>query len=232
MTKGLIVAAGVAASCVWLAVGLGGTAAGGTESRIEPQVMLDTAGGRQASFVIRLRDRADLTAAYRIKNQDARGRYVYRALRRTAARTQAADPRSAGLAWRLVQVVLGRERDRRKRRQVARRGPGCTPGRGGDRVESQLELAPERGAELRLGPLAAGGRARRQPGARARPLGARLHGAGHRRGRPGHRHPLDARRAQAPLPRLERLDRRPQLQLVGRNSQRRRSLRAEPPGAL
>ena len=37
MTKGLIVAAGVAASCVWLAVGLGGTAAGGTESNIEPQ---------------------------------------------------------------------------------------------------------------------------------------------------------------------------------------------------
>ncbi len=89
MTKGLIVAAGVAASCVWLAVGLGGAAAGGTESRIEPRVLLDTAGGRRrAPFVVRLRSQADLTGAYRIKNEDARGWYVYRALRRTAARTQ------------------------------------------------------------------------------------------------------------------------------------------------
>ena len=37
---------------------------------------------------------------------------------------------------------------------------------------------------------------------------------------------------KAALPRLERLDRRSQLQLVGRNSQRRRILRARPPGAL
>ena len=88
MTKGLSVAAAVAVSCVGVAVGLGGTAAGSTEGGIDPHVLLDTAGGRQASFVIRLKDQADLTGAYRIKNQDARGWYVYRALRREAARTQ------------------------------------------------------------------------------------------------------------------------------------------------
>ncbi len=81
MTKGFIVAAGIAISCVSVAAGLGGTAAGSNESRIEARVLLDTAGGREASFLIRLRDQADLTRAYRMRNQDARGWYVYRALR-------------------------------------------------------------------------------------------------------------------------------------------------------
>jgi subtilisin family serine protease len=50
--------------------------------------LTDTARGRQASFVLRLREQSDLSHAFRIRNQDARGWYVYRTLRRTAARTQ------------------------------------------------------------------------------------------------------------------------------------------------
>ena len=43
----------------------------------------------EASFVIHLEDQADLSAAYAIRDQDARGWYVYRTLREHAARTQA-----------------------------------------------------------------------------------------------------------------------------------------------
>ena len=55
------------------------------------------------------------------------------------------------------------------------------------------------------------------------------HGQGNRDREPGHRHALDAQRAQAALPRLERHDRRPQLQLARRDPPRRRRLRPESP---
>ena len=67
----------------------GGTAASSNQSKIESKVLQDTAGGQEASFVINLKDQADLSAAYEMKNQDARGWYVYRTLKKEAARTQA-----------------------------------------------------------------------------------------------------------------------------------------------
>ena len=81
--------------------------------------MRDTAGGREASFVINLKDQADLSAAYGMKDQDARGWYVYRTLKRSRP-DAGADPAPARVARRLVSGVLGRERDRR-RRATARR---------------------------------------------------------------------------------------------------------------
>ncbi len=75
-------------------------------------------------------------------------------------------------------------------------------------------------------------RAGRRPGPRSRRVGARLHGPGNRGRESGHRHALDAQRAQAALPRVEWEQRRPQLQLVGRDSQRRRLVRSELPGAV
>ena len=60
----------------------------GYTGKIENRVLSDTAGGRETSIVINLRQQADLSAAYGMRNQDAQGWYVYRTLKRTADRTQ------------------------------------------------------------------------------------------------------------------------------------------------
>ena len=58
-------------------------------SKIEPLVLQDTANGRSASFIVLLADQADLSAAYKMKDQDQRGWYVLNTLRDHATRTQA-----------------------------------------------------------------------------------------------------------------------------------------------
>ena len=58
-------------------------------SKIAPEVMAETADGDQASVVILLTDQANLTAAYSMNDQDARGWFVYNTLTQHAARTQA-----------------------------------------------------------------------------------------------------------------------------------------------
>jgi subtilisin family serine protease len=57
-------------------------------SKIASRVMADTAGGDSASVVILLVDQADVSAAYDMKDQDARGWFVYNTLTEHAARTQ------------------------------------------------------------------------------------------------------------------------------------------------
>jgi len=57
-------------------------------NKVAPEVLADTAGGDQASVVIYLADQADVSAAYDMKDQDARGWYVYNTLSEHAARTQ------------------------------------------------------------------------------------------------------------------------------------------------
>ena len=121
---------------------------------------------------------------------------------------------------------MGRERDRRPGRPVARRGSGRAPGCERGRVERWLEVDP--GFDSRSWSLAGHSRAWRRDGPRTGRLGARLHGPGNRDREPGHGHALDAQRAEAALPRLEWHLRRPQLQLVGRDPLRRRLVRAEP----
>jgi subtilisin family serine protease len=60
----------------------------GPASKIAPRVLADTAGGENTSIVILLADQADVSAAYDMKDQDARGWFVYNTLTRHAARTQ------------------------------------------------------------------------------------------------------------------------------------------------
>lgn len=59
------------------------------EGKVSPQVMEDTAGGKTASIVILLADQADVSAAYDIKDHDARGWFVYNTLTDHAKKTQA-----------------------------------------------------------------------------------------------------------------------------------------------
>ena len=60
-----------------------------SESKVSPRVLADTADGKSASVVILLADQADVSAAYAMKDQDARGWFVYNTLTQHAARTQA-----------------------------------------------------------------------------------------------------------------------------------------------
>src|SRR5204862_884647 len=57
-------------------------------AKIAPEVLADTADGKSASVVILLSKQADVSAAYAMKDQDARGWFVYNALTQHAARTQ------------------------------------------------------------------------------------------------------------------------------------------------
>src|SRR5438067_534058 len=58
-------------------------------AKIDPRVVRDTAHGQSTSVVIYLTDQADVSAAYNMKDEDARGWYVYNTLTSHAERTQA-----------------------------------------------------------------------------------------------------------------------------------------------
>jgi subtilisin family serine protease len=64
------------------------TQASGTQGKVSSQVMVATANGESAPFVIYMGAQADLSDAYAITDQDLRGRYVYDKLRQQAERTQ------------------------------------------------------------------------------------------------------------------------------------------------
>jgi serine protease AprX len=82
------------AICIGL-LGTGGQASAGVplvfggSGKVERAVLDDTANGKSASFMVLLAVQADTGAAYGIKDQDARGWYVYNTLQATAGRTQA-----------------------------------------------------------------------------------------------------------------------------------------------
>ena len=57
-------------------------------AKIAPQVIAETADGGDASIVIMLTEQADVSAAFAMKDQDARGWFVYNTLTQHAARTQ------------------------------------------------------------------------------------------------------------------------------------------------
>jgi serine protease AprX len=59
-------------------------------AKIAPEVLAETAEGGSASVVILLTDQADVSAAHQMKDEDARGWFVYNTLTQHAARTQAA----------------------------------------------------------------------------------------------------------------------------------------------
>ncbi len=66
----------------------GRTPMAGYTGKVQNLVLRDTTAGRQSSFIIELTQQADLSKAYTMKDQDARGWYVYRTLKRTAEKTQ------------------------------------------------------------------------------------------------------------------------------------------------
>src|SRR2546423_5002311 len=66
-----------------------GTKPAAIAAKIAPEVAAETADGGRASIVILLADQADVRAAYAMKDQDARGWFVYNTLTEHAARTQA-----------------------------------------------------------------------------------------------------------------------------------------------
>ena len=100
--------------------------AGVAAGKVSQQVVLDTARGQQTSFVVYLAAQADLGAASRIADEDARGRYVYDALRREARRTQGpvkAQLKAQGLPYRsywAANMIVARG-DRSDVVQLARR---------------------------------------------------------------------------------------------------------------
>src|SRR5437867_1635724 len=55
------------------------------QTKIAAEVLAETAGGQNASIVILLTEQADVSTAYRMKDQDARGWYVYNTLTKHAA---------------------------------------------------------------------------------------------------------------------------------------------------
>jgi serine protease AprX len=57
--------------------------------KVAPRVLTDTTVGKSTSVVILLADQADVSAAYNMTDQDARGWFVYNTLTQHAARTQA-----------------------------------------------------------------------------------------------------------------------------------------------
>src|ERR1044071_9508348 len=85
-----LAAAAVIASCV-LALGVAPSETRGADAspKISERALRDTARGASAPIVVYLRDQADLSRAYAMRDQNARGWYVYRTLKSHAARTQA-----------------------------------------------------------------------------------------------------------------------------------------------
>src|SRR5205809_2870093 len=61
----------------------------GYTGKVQNRVLTDTSAGQSSSFVVELTQQADLSKAYSMKDQDARGWFVYRTLKRTAKETQA-----------------------------------------------------------------------------------------------------------------------------------------------
>jgi serine protease AprX len=58
-------------------------------SKVSTEVMQATTNGESTSFIVFLQDQADVSAAYTMQDQDARGWYVYNTLTEKAAQTQA-----------------------------------------------------------------------------------------------------------------------------------------------
>jgi serine protease AprX len=81
----------VAVSAFGLAAYFGGTPTASSNGiyKIEQRVRQDLASNGAASVVIYLKSQADVSSAYAMKNERARGWYVYRTLREHAAKTQA-----------------------------------------------------------------------------------------------------------------------------------------------
>src|SRR5213078_2723661 len=66
-----------------------GTKPAATSAKIAPEVAEEITNGGTTSVVIMMAEQADVSAAYAMKDQDARGWFVYNTLTQHARRTQA-----------------------------------------------------------------------------------------------------------------------------------------------
>src|SRR6266480_2626518 len=86
------VAAAIAAVGAVGSSGAGGQRTGSVSetpaSKITPEALADTSDGKSASVIILLADQADVSAGYGMRDQDARGWFVYNTLTQHATRTQ------------------------------------------------------------------------------------------------------------------------------------------------
>ena len=92
MSRGVVLATALAISAIGVAVLLGVNDAASSEvkyEKIDQKVLQETANGQEASFIINLSDQADVSSAHAMKNQAARGNYVFKTLKEHADRTQA-----------------------------------------------------------------------------------------------------------------------------------------------
>ena len=218
-----------------LSLGQSRAAGGDAEAirlKISDSVLRATANGKEASFTILLNDQADLSKAYGMEDK-ARGWYVYRTLKRHAARTQAPirallEARNIPYRAHYVANVIFANGDRSDVETLAARSD----------VKVIEPNAPSDWLHADRGKwrLARGDRARRQPGQSAQRMGPGVQRDRDRDRQPGHRSPVDAQRTTRALPRLEWEQRRPQLQLVGFHSQRdhsgRKPVRTQHHGAM
>jgi serine protease AprX len=88
--------------------GQAGMSSASTLSKIDPAVLQDTANGKSASFMVLMAGRPDLTAAYGMRDQDARGWYVFNTLRSHATQSQAglrAWLEARGVAYKSFWIV-------------------------------------------------------------------------------------------------------------------------------
>src|SRR5437016_1533730 len=99
VTNKLSLLAALLALCVAVSVGLlsgrqaeAGMPTGapaGPHSKVETRVLDDTANGKSTQFVALMARQADLSEAYSMRDQDARGWYVYNQLKAAADSSQA-----------------------------------------------------------------------------------------------------------------------------------------------
>ncbi len=183
--------------------------------KIDRALAAQLAGGRSATFWVELGARADLSSAATVKDWNARGLAVMRALMTTAGASQAGV--KAMLASRGVDVplVLDLEHDPGDRERRPR-GEPRRPARGGP-----ADPGPRLPARADQGGHSLGSRRRRRVEHRQHQRRRRLvqlrHDRGrHRRGQHRHRRPLHPRRLGSGVPRQEaRGWLQPQLRLVG-----------------
>ena len=211
-------------------------AASSWSDKVDPWVLdeLVLSPSGESEFLIVLAEQAELSGAARLSTQARQGELCLRAAARDRGAHPGAAPRRAGACRRRPSPVLDRQSglgerrrrghrvDRRTRRRRTHRGESA-----GRRVRTQRSGRPRTELTRRRRPNPAVVRVEHRPGQRAAGLGPGLPGPGRGGRRPGHRLPVGPSGAQESVPRLERRDRQPQLQLARRDPHRRRQLRRQ-----
>ena len=215
----------------------------GYTGKIENRVLSDTAAGRETSIVINLTQQADLSAAYGMRDEDAQGWYVYRTLKRTADRTQApikALLKAQGVSYKsfwAANTIVAQSADRALVQSLAARPDVkvIESNKPSNWLEADQSALAETSFDS-VSMIEASAPEVIEPGVNqvkapnVWALG--FNGTGIVVAVQDTGIALDAQRAQAEVPGLERERCGPQLQLVGRHPLRRRHLYAEPPGAV